>query len=109
MIEDERLRVENAPEHILEYLTPGVRATCSAMNGSHHLSNFPLIRRMHERGHEEAPSDFFVGQRRFREPVIESSVFARDLVLDSLPADQVHGLGNIGRIIALANHFTSLQ
>ena len=62
MIEDERLRIEDAPEYILEYLTPGVRAACSAVNRSHYLRNFPLVWRMHERCHEQAPRDFFVGQ-----------------------------------------------
>src|SRR5689334_16417273 len=109
MIEDERLRIENGPQHVLKSLAAGVGASTPALDSSDDLRRFAVGRRMHQRRHEEAPRDFLVGQRLVRKPSVERAILAGDLVLDGLPADQVHRLCHIGRIIALANHFTRFQ
>src|SRR5579859_6919223 len=87
-IEDECLRIENGPQHVLEGLAAGVGASATALDGGDYVRGFALSRRMHQRGHEEAPRDFLVGLRLVGEPAVERTVSSGDLVLDGLPADQ---------------------
>src|SRR5258708_27983782 len=92
MIEDERLRIENGPEHVLKGLAAGVGAAATALDGGDYLRGFAIGRRMHQRRHEQTARDFLVGQRFLGEPAVERALFAPDLVLAGLPAAQAHRL-----------------